>query len=129
MQVFCGAQLAYFVEGRVPDRIMDRTRYYQLQDFRQRPACWIAELDMSTATVALGSGYFLGHLVKDIVGDALKDFVRQNVRQFVGDSYCDWKARRLIIHPPFERIEPMLGLPKINTKHLEERRCRSWVSS
>lgn len=118
LQIFAGAQVSYFVEGRVPDRIMDRTKYYQLHDFRQRPACWIAEMDISIVPDILVYGYFLRHvaqgIVKEIVGDAAKDIIRQALRDFFVGSIRDWKARRLITHPEFERVEPVLSMPSVN---------------
>ena len=113
MQIFVGAQLSYFVEGRVPDRVMERTRYYELHDFQERPACWIAEQDI-TLTGQVATGYFLGRIAVDMVGDLAKDFIKQAVRNFFVDSMRDWKARRLIMHPDFERIEPVLSLPSVN---------------
>lgn len=114
MQRFVGAQLSYFVEGRVPDKIMDRTKYYQLHDFRQRPACWIAESNAVLATGVVATGYFLGSVAKDVAGDLLKEFVKNAVREFFVESYTDWKNRRLITHPSFERIEPVLSMPRAN---------------
>ena len=80
MQIFVGAQLSYFVEGRVPDRVMERTRYYELHDFQERPACWIAEQDI-TLTGQVATGYFLGRIALDMVGDLTKDFMKQAVRR------------------------------------------------
>jgi hypothetical protein len=119
MQIFAGAQLSYFVEGRVPAHIMDRTKYYQLHDYRQRPACWIAELDI-TLTGQVASGYFLGRLAMDMVGDVAKDFIKQAVREFFVGSMRDWKARRLIRHPHFERIQPALSMPGVNVPLFED---------
>ena len=92
MQIFAGAQLSYFVEGRVPDKIMDRTRYYRLHDFQERPACWIAELDISVVPDIVVYGYFFKEVAKGIVGDVAKDMAKKAMRDFLQDR---WKPGRL----------------------------------
>jgi hypothetical protein len=102
-QIFLAAHATYFTEGRVPDRLMDRSCYYQIQDIRQRPGCWIAEYDL---TIAAAGGYFLG-----IGRDLAKDYLKKAFQELIRHSYQAWKNGRPIVGTPFERIVPTLNMP------------------
>lgn len=119
MQRYVGAQLCYFVEGRLPTRIMGETDYYRLDDVQQPPACWIADMEITTSVAAMASGFILRDVVGGLVGDALKDFIKLAVRHFFAECFAAVNARRLIEHPPFERIEPVLTIPGANMPFLD----------
>ena len=103
-QIFLGAHASYFIDKRVPDRIMDRTSGFQIQDMRQRQGCWIAEYDVIFAGVA---GAYLWDLGKDLA----KDYLKKTFQQLIHSSYEAWTHRCPIVGTPFERIEPVLELP------------------
>lgn len=120
MQRYVGAQLCYFVEGRLPNRVMGQTPYYRLHDVQERPACWIAEMDITANVAALAGGFILRDVVGGLVGDALKEYARDAVREFFKGCFAAWRDRLLIEHPPFERIEPVLSMPGANMPFVDD---------
>jgi hypothetical protein len=114
MQWFVGAPLWYAVEGSVPSRIPTHATFYEFDDFQERQACWIVEMDVTTSAVILGGGYLLRDVTKDLIGDALKAGVKRAFRHFVKSSYDAMMKRELVEHAPRERIEPFLTMPGDN---------------
>jgi len=120
MERYVGAQLCYLVEGRVPNRIMGQTSFYKLHDFQERPACWIAEMDITASVASLAGGFILRDVIGGLVGDALREHAKAAVKEFFKECYTALKDRRLIDHPPVERIEPILSMLGANMPFVDD---------
>jgi hypothetical protein len=52
-------------------------------------------MDITVNAAVLAGGFFLRDIVGGLVGDALKDYVKNQLREFFIECFAAWKCRRL----------------------------------
>lgn len=91
--MFLGAHAHYYLEGRIPEKINDHSRSFEIEDLARERKCWIADFAVN------------------IFANAVWDAAQFGFGVFVWESYRAWTEGRLFEPPPFERREPLLSIP------------------
>lgn len=108
-QILLGAHAAYFTECAVPDRIMDRSRHYQLSDVRSGDVRanrfpWAAEYHLEI----LGLGTFD---LNEVVWDLAQERIGDELVRFLHQSIAAWMQRRPAAASPHARLAALLDTP------------------